>query len=79
MAKRSRKTGGDFPSREVFSSWVPIPSAQTLFRSNLLDPQVEELIAQATAQVSPEAWERDREDADRLSCLLSNNTRRVRV
>ena len=66
MAKRSRKTGGDFPSPEVFSSWVPIPSAQTLFRSNLLDPQVEELIAQATAQVSPEAWERDREDAERI-------------
>jgi hypothetical protein len=66
MAKRSRKTGEDFPSPKVFSSWVPIPSAQTLFRSHLLDPQVEELIAQATAQVSPETWERDRENAERI-------------
>jgi len=66
MARRNHKTRGEFLSPEALSIWIPIPSAQTLFRSHLLDPQVEELITQATAKLSPEIWERDRADAERI-------------
>ena len=52
--------------RDQYAGWVPFASAQTVFRSHLLDPQAEELISQATAKVSPEIWERDREHAERI-------------
>ncbi|HUX76046.1 MAG TPA: hypothetical protein VMY40_05325 [Anaerolineae bacterium] len=66
MTKHNHKKGTEFLSAEAFSSWAPFPSAQTMFRAHLLDPQTEELIAQATAKISPEIWERDREHAERI-------------
>jgi hypothetical protein len=66
MTKHNHKKGTEFLSTEAFSSWAPFPSAQTMFRCYLLDPQAEELISQATAKINPEIWERDREHAERI-------------
>ena len=55
-----------FLSPEAISRFLPFPSAQTMYRAHLVDPQFEDIIAQATAQVSPEVWERDRGDAQRI-------------
>ena len=66
MTEHNHKKGTEFLSTEAFSSWTPFPSAQTMFRAHLLDPQTEELIAQATAKISPEIWERDQGDAERI-------------
>jgi hypothetical protein len=66
MTKHNQKSEAEFLSTEAFSSWAPFPSAQTMFRCYLLDPQAEELISQAIAKVNPEIWERDREHAERI-------------
>ena len=55
-----------FLSPEAISRLPPFPSAQTLYRFHLVALQFEAMIAQATAQVSPEVWERDRGDIQRI-------------
>jgi hypothetical protein len=54
------------PDEELELDWDPIPSAQTLFRTHLLTPETDELLAQATRNLRPLAWARDRKNAERI-------------
>ena len=60
---RSRQAS---PDEELELDWDPVPSAQTLFRTHLLTPETDELLAQATRNLRPLAWARDRKNAERI-------------
>ena len=63
---KESRIGTGFLSPEAIARWRQFPSAPTLYRSRLLDPRVQETIAQTAARLSPEVRERDRENALRI-------------
>ena len=70
MVKRTGRPKGRnrqaAPDEELELDWDPVPSAQTLFRTHLLTPETDELLAQATRNLRPLAWARDRKKTERI-------------
>ena len=66
MQVRSDLLNLKFLSPEAILGFSSFPSAQTMFHAHLRNPQMEERLAEATLQVNPEAWERNRADAERI-------------
>jgi len=54
------------PAAELELTWDPVPSAQTLFRYHLLNPEADDKIAQIVREKDPQAWKRDREAFERI-------------
>jgi len=66
MTRHKPRTATAPPTPELEFTWDPVPSAQTLFRHHLLNPEADEKIAQIVREKDPQVWKRDRQAFERI-------------
>ena len=66
MARRRTRARATRESSEPSFTWIPFPSAQTLFRMRLLASDAEDRLSEAMGQARPQVLERDRHKIARI-------------